>query len=174
MKKYLYIVNPISGKGSGKKAIPPIKEYCSSNNIDYQISETQYSLHATELARTHSKNFDIIIAVGGDGTVNEVINGIQYGANKIFAVIPVGSGNDFIKNLGLNGNILDTLSVIHDEDKHEKIDVDVGNINFTKIGSETKYHHKFINCLGLGFDAYVGHLKITKFYADYHLIFMLY
>jgi len=152
-------VNPISGKGRGKKAIPIIEFYCSENNVNYTIVETEYTKHATELAKANKNNFDVIVAVGGDGTVNEVINGIGNEVSLTFTVLPVGSGNDFVKNLGINGNIKDNLSIIHDPEEHEIIEVDIGNIQFTEVESDTIKHHKFINCLGIGFDAYVGHLN---------------
>ncbi len=69
MNNYLYIVNPTSGKGRGKKAIPEIVNYCGSNKIKYVIRETKYRLHAKEIAQVEAKNYSHIISVGGDGTI---------------------------------------------------------------------------------------------------------
>jgi YegS/Rv2252/BmrU family lipid kinase len=159
LSKYLYIVNPTSGKGRGKKAIPLINSFCSSNNIDYAILETEYHLHARELAKNNCDKYDVIVAVGGDGTVNEIINGMEVGASTLLAVLPVGSGNDFVKNLGFGNNINDNMSIIHDSNFNEIASVDVGKISFTEVGSNNGNSHKFVNSLGIGFDAYVGHLN---------------
>ena len=159
MSKYLYIVNPTSGKGRGKKALPIISEYCDSNKINYSVIETQYPLHAKEIVENEKNNFTHIVSVGGDGTLNEIINGIKDWNNIILAVLPVGSGNDFTKNLGMSHDIRENLSLIHSSDKSEIIKVDVGNVLFTNNDNEEYKQHKFINNLGIGFDAYVGYLN---------------
>jgi len=162
MSNYLFIVNPVSGKGSGKKAIPAITNYCKNYKVDYLIEETKYPLHAKELVKKEISNFQTIIAVGGDGTINEVINGIPSGAAVVMGVLPVGSGNDFVKNLGSKGTMEDSLSVILDKNKHEIVEVDIGNIEFTEKDNPKIKRHSFINNLGIGFDAYVGYLNQTN------------
>lgn len=158
MKNYLYIVNPISGRGRGKKVVPFIQSLQNTKN-NIQIIETKYPLHATEIVRSLETFPDVIISVGGDGTLNEVINGIAKGTECKISVLPVGSGNDFIKNFNLNKNIKDTVSFIHNPNMHHITNVDIGELIFTENLDNSLKSHKFINNAGIGFDAQVGYLK---------------
>lgn len=166
MNKYLYIVNPTSGKGRGKKALSIVSNYCNKEKINHTIIETKYPLHAKEIIENEMNNYSHIISVGGDGTLNEIVNGINNWDDIILAVLPVGSGNDFSRNLGMNHNILDSMSIIHNSAKSKISKVDIGNIIFTEDGSDTKKVHKFINSLGIGFDAYVGFLNQNNKYLS--------
>jgi len=159
--RFLYIVNPTSGKGRGKKVIPTIEEFCKSSKIDYTILETKQRAHAIELTQNNSHKFDAIVAVGGDGTVNEVVNGLMVdGASPThFGVLPVGSGNDFVKNIKLPKNIKDILSVIHNEELREITHSDLGEITFSDGNNTDVHKHYFINGLGIGFDAYVAYIN---------------
>lgn len=150
-------MNPTSGKGRGKKSIPAI--HSLSNGADYKIIETTRPFHATELTKQYKDKYKNIIAVGGDGTVNEVISGFGIGAENNFGVLPVGSGNDFIKNLDLNDSLTDNLSLINSPNLQKHLDVDIGKIEFTEIGNKNIKTHLFINNLGFGFDAFVGYLN---------------
>lgn len=96
--KYIFIVNPISGGGKGLYAGEAIEEYCSHLNLDYKIYYTVKSGDATRYASLHQDKNAIIYSVGGDGTLNEVVNGIAR-SNATLSVVPVGSGNDFYKSL---------------------------------------------------------------------------
>ena len=159
MAKYLYIVNPTSGKGRGKKAIHIIQNYCESHNKNYKLVETKYRLHAKEITELEGINYSHIISVGGDGTLNEVVNGIRNEKKIILGMLPVGSGNDFVKNIGLGNSILDNMSIIHNSNISELASVDVGIISFTDKNETKIKEHKFINNLGIGFDAFVGKLN---------------
>ena len=159
MKNYLYIVNPTSGKGRGKKTIEVIQKYCDSKSKKNTIIETKYPLHATEIAAQEGGNYSHIVSVGGDGTLNEVVNGIKNPNEIILGVLPVGSGNDFIKNIGLGNSIMDNLAFIHNSGNSEVIKVDVGNVVYKDKNDSNSKTHKFINNLGIGFDAYVGKLN---------------
>jgi len=159
LKKFLYIINPVAGNGKGERSIEIIDSYCKSNKIDFQIYVTEYPLHATEIAKENSMNFSHIIAVGGDGTVNEVLNGISLRNNIIFAALPVGTGNDLVKNFNYPTEILDILEIIHSEEKQEIKSIDIGKVNYTTGNSNEIKEHLFINNLGIGFDAYVGYLN---------------
>lgn len=102
------ILNPISGDGRGGKLRPSIERELTSRGVEFELAETQGPRHATELARRKAADgVDAIVAVGGDGTAHEVANGLlqarrQNGADgPALAVLPVGTGNDFVKMLGL-------------------------------------------------------------------------
>lgn len=179
MYNYLYIVNPISGKGRGKKVIPIIKSL-QNNKDNIQIIETKYPLHATEIVKKIKVLPDLLVSVGGDGTLNEIINGINTGEDNRITVLPVGSGNDFVKNFNFSKNIKDTLSFIHNPSMQKITNVDIGYLNFTENASNSIKSHRFINSTGIGFDAQVGYLKqsnknltgiISYFYAVIHALF---
>lgn len=157
MNKYLYIVNPVSGKGKGKKAIKLIESFHSH---DCDIVITNYPKHATDIVKKECNNYKTIISVGGDGTLNEIINGFELGARSNLAVLPVGSGNDFVKNINYNKNIKDTLSLITNNN-NKVMDVDRGKIEFYDKENSSKAHY-FINNLGIGFDAYVGFINLNN------------
>jgi diacylglycerol kinase (ATP) len=97
--KTLFIVNPIAGKGKAKSLIPLIEEECKSNGLDYLIKYTTEPKDGTRIARAGvEEGYKKIISVGGDGTLNEVVNGIV-GSDVILGVIPSGTGNDFIRSI---------------------------------------------------------------------------
>lgn len=155
--KHLFIVNPIAGKGKSLDYIPKIKEYFSTKNDPFFIEVTEYPRHATKLVKEHvSKDKYRVYSIGGDGTLNEVLNGIV-GSDSSLAVIPTGSGNDFSKTL-------DYYCSLHEKDlsgiyrkqtsgdtilkkliNGTELSIDIGKIN-------NKY---FINISSLGFDAEV-------------------
>jgi len=75
VSKYLFIINPVSGKGKGRKLQNKIQEYLNSNRIIHNIILTERPNHATEIVTALENQYKYIISVGGDGTLNEVING---------------------------------------------------------------------------------------------------
>lgn len=138
----LFIVNPAAGKGKASELVPRIKKTCEENKIAYELRFTSAPGDGTSIAASASREgFERIVAVGGDGTVNEVLNGIV-GTSSALGVIPGGSGNDFIRSIN--------------EDKEiEKIIYDniYGRITKSDIGiCNEKY---FINVASSGFDAHV-------------------
>jgi len=97
--KHIFIVNPAAGKGKTTEQIPEIKRICESNGLEYEIVETEYPGHATEIAASYNEAEPLrIYSVGGDGTLNEVLNGMA-GSKNSLAAIPCGSGNDFIRSI---------------------------------------------------------------------------
>ena len=100
MKRILFIVNPISGFGVGKELPERIKSIPEYNTIDYQIVFTEYVGHASHLASEarHTGRYTHVVAVGGDGTVNE-IGAALCGSEVIFAVVSLGSGNGFARHM---------------------------------------------------------------------------
>lgn len=141
--KLLFIVNPTAGKGRAARVIPEIKAaMVQFGEIEYDISYSEKPGHATEISKNAaSQGYDIVFAVGGDGTVNEVINGLV-NTSSALGVIPRGSGNDFVRTLGIKG---DTAKIIKDTIAGIKKQIDVGCIN----------NRYFINIASVGFDAEV-------------------
>jgi YegS/Rv2252/BmrU family lipid kinase len=139
------ILNPVSNHGETKKLIPKIKALLKSR-IPFEIILTKRPKDAVEIAK-NVEGFDLLIAVGGDGTVHEVVNGLLVSKNQktALAVIPSGSGNDFAKMIGIPKKIpLAVEKILEGKVKY----VDVGKIN----------ESYFVNSLGIGFDARVAHL----------------
>ena len=91
---HVFIVNPFAGGGKSLKILNKIKEVCNKENIDYIVRFTKAPNDATKIAREYENLGGIIYSVGGDGTMNEVLNGIV-GSKNLFGILPAGSGNDF-------------------------------------------------------------------------------
>ncbi len=138
--KHIFIINPKAGKGRATELIPFIHEFFKDKDEEFIIRVTEYPGHATEIAKEYSSSEENrIYSVGGDGTVNEVINGIA-GTQSSLGVIPAGSGNDFIRSIANPSDIQDfTIRTINGEDKY----IDLAKAN-------DKY---FINISSIGFDA---------------------
>lgn len=113
-KKHIFIVNRISGKGKGFSLVPTIKEACEELKVDYEIRVTEYAGHAKDIASEYKPSDNVALyAVGGDGTLLEVVNGMD---NKIeLGAIPGGSGEDFLRYFHLDYKnikqyIIDTIN----------------------------------------------------------------
>jgi len=140
--KHLFIINPIAGKGKTSSIIPKIEKIFENRNDEYVIEVTKYEGHATEIVRDYtSKDRYRVYSAGGDGTLNEVLNGIV-DSNSSLAVIPSGTGNDFIKSVCEDYQSEDIL--IRTIDGQEEA-VDLARVN-------GRY---FINIASVGFDAEV-------------------
>ena len=98
-KRIVFIINPISGT-HGKEEIPQlIEEYIDHDQFDYQMRMTEHRGHAAEMAKQCvAEGIDIVVAVGGDGTVNEVARSIVH-TKTALAIIPCGSGNGLARHL---------------------------------------------------------------------------
>jgi len=155
LSKQCIIVNPVAGRGAAKKAIPKIKAFLESFNIEYDLVETEYIGHAIKLAEEASSNgYATVVAVGGDGTANEVINGLMQALKKghltsNMAILPVGRGNDFSYGMGVPQD-LEAACKLLANGKTRKID-----IGFVKGGDYPEGRY-FGNGVGIGFDTIVG------------------
>lgn len=99
--KGLLIINPCSGKGKAKKYAQKIKELFGKAGYDMELVFTSKRGDAEKLAQEAS-GVDIIVCVGGDGTLNEIVNGLMANENKIpVGYIPMGSTNDFASSIGI-------------------------------------------------------------------------
>ena len=142
-KKIVFIMNPISGTGS-KKGIPEaIDRYIDKELFDYEIRTTEYAGHACHIAtEAKEQGVDVAVAVGGDGTVNEVGRAIVE-SDTALGIIPCGSGNGLARHLMLPMNVKKCLQLINTCEIHR---LDYGKIN---------EHYFFCTC-GMGFDAFVS------------------
>lgn len=144
MKKTLFIINPIAGTRS-KKDIPfLIKQCLDANKFIVDIEFTQYANHATELAKIAVEtNYDLVIAVGGDGTINEVACGLL-NSKVALGIIPMGSGNGLARHLHIPMGVKKALVYLNQCDVSQ---IDTGKIN----------DHLFLCTAGIGLDAKVSH-----------------
>ena len=114
---YSFIVNPNSRSGQGREIWNHLRSIMESQGISYQYYLTEYVGHATEFARKISASGTpdepaTLVTVGGDGTIYEVLTGIEDLDNVIFGFIPTGSGNDFCRSMGLPRNPEEALRII--------------------------------------------------------------
>lgn len=143
--RILFIVNPISGLGLGKELPAKIRKIPEYDDVDYDIVFTEYAGHARKLAEAIrlSGKYTHVVAVGGDGTVNEV-GGALCGSDIAFAVVSLGSGNGFARHLGYSMFMSKALKQVL-TDRYARIDV---------LQMNDKYS---LNVSGVGFDAEVAH-----------------
>lgn len=153
--KHLFVVNPVAGKGKSLSYISKIHELFKFNDDNYIIEITEEKGHAIDLVRKYVQKDDYrVYAIGGDGTVNEVLNGLV-DSNSSLAVIPCGTGNDFARTL-IPDYKLHTDILQHTIMGYEKY-IDLAKAN-------GRY---FINISSVGFDSEViynaRHFKKSKF-----------
>jgi YegS/Rv2252/BmrU family lipid kinase len=166
IQKIKFIVNPIAGQGAGKIALPEIDRIARENSMDYEIISTEHAGHAIDLAsEAASKDFDVVVAVGGDGTSNEVLNGLmrawnQGHRNTKMGIIGIGRGNDFAFGFGIPPGLQVGFKVIQ-QGKHRSMDVGL------VVGGDYPQGRYFGNGVGIGFDAVVGFeaLKLTHLHG---------
>ena len=139
----LFIINPISGT-AGKEDLPAeIMRYIDKDKFDIDIIFTDHAGHAKSLAQeAASRGINIVVAVGGDGTVNEVASALVH-TQTALGIIPCGSGNGLARHLLIPLKIKQSIEIIH---RHLIRELDYGVIN---------EHPVFCTC-GMGFDAFVS------------------
>jgi len=141
-KKILFIINPISGAGKNGRIEKIVDKYLDKSKYTPYFSYTKASKHAIELSRDAANQYDIVTAIGGDGTINEVSQGLL-GSNTALAIIPAGSGNGFAR----------FFHVPLDAEKAVQI---INNGNIKRIDTMNINAHKFANVAGTGFDALIS------------------
>ncbi len=98
--KYIFIINPIAGRGKYKKILPNIEKICNERKIDYEIKYISKEKDGAQIASEYKNEENVIYVVGGDGTITKTIAGIVGTKNKL-GVIPAGSGNDTYRTIKL-------------------------------------------------------------------------
>ena len=142
-RKILFVINPISG-GRAKYNFPEkIDKYLDKTKFEYECVFTEYHGHGSVLAAEAIKNgADILVAVGGDGTINEVASEVD-GTDKLMGIIPFGSGNGLARSLGIPVGDVQAIRRIN-------------NFHVSKIDTGTFNGKKFFNMAGVGFDAQIS------------------
>ena len=142
MKKYKLIVNKAARRGKTKWIILKTIRMFRKMGVVFDLEYTRGPKDAGRIAQQACDDFDVIVAVGGDGTVNEVVQGMVF-SNTPLGIIPAGTGNDFIKSLNIPKNVHEAGATILREQRKQ---IDIGQFNGTY----------FANGLGIGLDAAVN------------------
>lgn len=146
------IVNPVAGAGKSFKKWPEIKELLEDLKYDFDYSFTEFRGHAIELAKAAADSgYETIVSVGGDGTINETVNGLYQSGNisKItLGIISTGTGADYIRTLGIPRDYLKASKRLITP---KLIKVDIGKLECINKGRNVS--RLFINFAGMGFDA---------------------
>lgn len=143
MKQILFIINPISGHGGKDHVADLIEEHLDHSRFEHKVVFTEYAGHASELTQKAVKEgYDTVVAVGGDGTVNEVARALVH-APTALAILPSGSGNGLARHLQIPIDIARAINIINEDCVHV---LDYGKINGTAF---------FCTC-GMGFDAFLS------------------
>lgn len=148
--KLRFIINPISGSRDNSNIAELVKENLNLNKFQYDIFYTERKKHAIELSqKAVEEKIDVVIAVGGDGTLNECAQAI-IGTQTALSVIPRGSGNGFAHHLNIEQDVINCIK-------------NLNKSTISKIDSCTANGKSFINVSGVGFDAHIAHLfsKVT-------------
>lgn len=141
--KIIFIVNPISGTKDKQRIIDLIPKFFGESQFDYEIRRTERAGHAEEIAREASLQGAVVaVAVGGDGTVNEVARGIVH-TDTALGIIPCGSGNGLARHLGIPMKAERAMEVLRT--------MDIRQCDYCKIND-----HPFFCTAGVGFDAQVS------------------
>jgi diacylglycerol kinase (ATP) len=145
-KQVLFIINKYSGTGYTPSVEGRLLSFCQKVGLEAHLEFTQGRGHATQLARdaAQSKKFEVVFAMGGDGTVNEVAKGLVH-TQQVMGVIPKGSGNGLARHLGIPLNFKKCLPYI-------------ASAEVIAMDSFTVNNHLSINVSGIGFDGHVAGL----------------
>jgi YegS/Rv2252/BmrU family lipid kinase len=155
MPKYKMIVNPVAGRGASERAIPQIERALSGYGLDFDLVRTERPWHAADLAQEAvAAGYEGVVAVGGDGTANEVLNGLmrakQAGAETCaMGILCVGRGNDFAYGMGIPTDLEAGCQALA---QGQRRTMDVGRV----VGGLYPEGRYFGNGVGIGFDAVVG------------------
>ncbi len=145
-----FIINPNSRSGEGKKVWKQLEVTLKERNIEYEAYYTKYPGHGTKLVKKCARlDNSKIIAIGGDGTVDEVINGLPLNGTVTMGFIPVGSGNDFARGMNIKDEPAKILE--HILATEEGTPMDVG------VVQTAKKHSHFAISSGFGYDAEVAY-----------------
>lgn len=143
MKNIAFIVNPISGTKAKNRVAKLIRELLDLQQFAPTVVVTEYAGHATQLAQQFAmEDYYAVVAVGGDGTINEVASGL-IGTNTALGIVPNGSGNGFARHLDISTRMNRAIEMLNNS---EVINVDYGLVN----------DQPFFSTCGVGFDAIVA------------------
>lgn len=143
MTRRLAIVNPVAGRGRVRRDWPRLAQRLREAGLAFDAVETHAPGEAVDLAERAARDYDVVVAVGGDGTVHEVANGLlRAGGAAALGVLPLGSGDDFVK-------MLPARDAVERLARGEARRFDAGRI----VAGATRY---FANGMDIGFGAHAS------------------
>ena len=148
---YTFITNPNARSGLGIQLWKELENILKEQEVDYEVYFTKYQKHATDITASVTADDEphTIVVLGGDGTINEVVNGIRNLSKVTLGYIPIGSSNDFSRGMHLPTDPAEALNnILHMEHTRE--------LNIGLLSYEEK-KQRFIVSSGIGFDAGVCH-----------------
>jgi YegS/Rv2252/BmrU family lipid kinase len=158
------IVNPTAGAGKTGKLWPRIMGLFKGYGLRFEHVITEAPGHAIELARTAAqKGYDMVVSVGGDGTINEIVNGLYASGNikdTLLGIVSTGTGGDYIRTAGIPRKIEDACQRFIQPKKRT---VDLGIVEYAKNGGREE--RLFVNFAGMGFDAEIVRRTTQQFKA---------
>lgn len=162
MARIKVIVNPAAGAGKTAKKWPRIKSVMEDMELDFEYSLTEAPGHAMELTKSAAqKGCEMVVSVGGDGTIHEIANGLYAaGANKdvVVGIVNTGTGADYIRTIGVPRAYKEACGCLNSQ---SRCTVDLGVVEYRTNGGVAK--RLFVNFAGLGFDAEVVKATTVKF-----------
>jgi len=138
---YLVVLNPKAGNGRSSRIASKLFSYLTDKGLSFEVIETFGGLRKNEKIKSFSRDIHETIVIGGDGTLNEVINASNLD-HSIISIIPAGTGNDFQKNIKIGASLKERFETIING---VTMKIDVGSCN----------DYKFINGVGVGFDGQI-------------------
>jgi YegS/Rv2252/BmrU family lipid kinase len=154
LRSVAVILNPTAGNRRAGRARLQLQQALEASGVAFEIFTTERPNHASTLARRAAARFDAVLAGGGDGTVQEVATGLLDAGETPLGILPLGTGNDFAKLLGVPKRPADAIPALLDA---EVIPVDAGAVQWRDATAPQRVHEAiFINAVGVGFDALVA------------------
>lgn len=149
--RYAFVLNPAARNGRAARLAFSLQDQARRLGLDADVHLTQAPGHGTDLSRSLAEEADVVVAVGGDGTVQEVIAGL-IGTDAVFGVVPYGTGNDLAHALAMPTRLGPAMEAIRDgAERGGGRALDVGRVRWTEDG-ETVQERVFSNAVGAGFD----------------------
>ena len=158
------IVNPAAGAGKTGRLWPRIMGLFQGHGLRFEHVITEAPGHAIELAKAAAKDgYDMVVSVGGDGTINEIVNGLYASGNikdTLLGIVSTGTGGDYIRTAGIPRKYEDACRRFIDPKKRT---VDLGIVEYAKNGGREE--RIFVNFAGMGFDAEIVRRTTQQFKA---------
>ena len=141
--KALFIINPVLEKKKGVNVSGLVKQHLDHDRFSPTVIHSEYPGHAKDLAQQFAGKYPLIVAGGGDGTINEAGCSLVH-SETVLGIIPLGSGNGLVRSLGIPMNIRNAINTINE-------------LNIISIDTGMAGSHRFFNIAGIGFSAEVAH-----------------
>ncbi len=156
------IVNPTAGAGKTGREWPRIMDIFKGQGLRFEHHLTEAPGHAIELAREAAENgHKLVVSVGGDGTINEIVNGLYASGNlsdATLGIISTGTGGDYIRTVGIPRRYEDACRCLL---QTKRLAVDLGVVEYSRDGNREE--RLFVNFAGMGFDAEIVRRTTQQF-----------